>query len=352
MKKNNVLKFMLLCAIIILTGCTKDNPRPVINSLYEDGYFITNEGNFGSGNGSISFIHEGGVVENDVFMSNNSFQLGDVVQSMNIINDRAYIVVNNSSKIEVASIDSMKYISTINLTSPRNIIQISRDKAYVTDWGINGIQVIDLNSNSVTSTISCGSGSEGIAVSNDYAYICNSGGWGLDNTVTVINTLSDQVETTLTVGDKPSSVVVDINGNVWVLSAGFTEYGPAPDYAILSQSSGSLVKIVNNSIELNLTFPLGNNPSDLIIDDSGSNLYFSDGSWSKSVYSMNISDVQLPTNPLISRNFYSLGFNEGYIYGTDAVDYVQQGWSYRYSTSGYVVDSVQVGIIPGSYCFK
>ena len=150
----------------------------------------------------------------------------------------------------------------------------------------------------------------------------------------------------------PSSVEVDINGNVWVLSAGFTEYGPAPDYAILSQSSGSLVKIVNNSIELNLTFPLGNNPSDLIIDDSGSNLYFSDGSWSKSVYSMNISDVQLPTNPLISRNFYSLGFNEGYIYGTDAVDYVQQGWSYRYSTSGYVVDSVQVGIIPGSYCFK
>ena len=47
-----------------------------------------------------------------------------------------------------------------------------------------------------------------------------------------------------------------------------------------------------------LTFPLGNNPSDLIIDDSGSNLYFSDGSWSKAVYSMSISDTKLPSDPL------------------------------------------------------
>ena len=31
----------------------------------------------------------------------NSFALGDVVQSMSIINDNAYICVNNSAKIEV-----------------------------------------------------------------------------------------------------------------------------------------------------------------------------------------------------------------------------------------------------------
>ena len=37
--------------------------------------------------------------------------------------------------------------------------------------------------------------------------------------------------------------------------------------------------------------------------------------------------------------------NDGYIYGTDAVDFSQEGWSYRYTSSGLIVDSVQVGII-------
>ena len=60
----------------------------------------------------------------------------------------------------------------------------------------------------------------------------------------------------------------------------------------------------------------------------------------------------LPTVPLINRSFYSLGFNNNYIYGTDAVDYVQEGWSYRYAVDGNVVDSVRTGIIPGGYCFN
>jgi hypothetical protein len=60
----------------------------------------------------------------------------------------------------------------------------------------------------------------------------------------------------------------------------------------------------------------------------------------------------LPTVPLINRSFYSIGFNNNHIYGTDAVDYVQQGWSYRYAVDGSVVDSVRTGIIPGGYCFN
>ena len=81
-------------------------------------------------------------------------------------------------------------------------------------------------------------------------------------------------------------------------------------------------------------------------------MFYSDGSWSKNVYKFNISDLDLPTTPIISRSFYGLGYNDGYIYGSDAVDYVQNGWSYKYNESGTIVDSVQVGIIPGSYCFN
>ena len=314
------------------------------------GYFVTNEGNFGTGNGSISFVDEYGTVENDVFASINSFALGDVVQSMSIINNHAYILVNNSSSIEVASVDSMISVAKINVSQPRYMAQVSDSKAYVTDWGINGVQVIDLATNTVSSTISCGAGPEGIAVGGAFAYVCNVGGWGLDNTITVINTDNDVVETTLTVGDKPNSVVIDVNGAVWVLTGGYTEYDA--DWNVVSETAGNLVKIVDNTIEATYAFAVGNHPEDLVINDAGTKLYYSDGSWSKAVYAFNVNDTELPTTALINRSFYGLGFDNGYIYGTDAVDFTQSGWSYKYTTEGTIIDSIQVGIIPGGYCFN
>ena len=342
---------MFALAITVLASCKKDNIDDIyVAGNYEDGYFVTNEGNFGTGNGSISFVDEYGAVENDVFASINSFALGDVVQSMNIIGANAYVLVNGSAKIEVATIADMKSVATINVVSPRFIAKVSNTKAYVTDWGINGVQVIDLATNTVTSTISCGTGPEGIAVSNGFAYVCNVGGWGLDNTVSVINTTTDAVETTLTVGDKPNSVVVDANGAVWVLTGGFTEYDA--DWNVVSETAGNLVRIVGNTIEATYSFAVGNHPQDLVIDDAGTTLYYSDGSWSKAVYAFDINDTALPTTALINKSFYGLGFYGGYVYGTDAVDFTQSGWSYKYTNEGTIIDSVQVGIIPGGYCFN
>jgi len=60
----------------------------------------------------------------------------------------------------------------------------------------------------------------------------------------------------------------------------------------------------------------------------------------------------LSSTALINKSFYGLGSANGYIYGTDAVDFSQQGWSFRCSTDGSVIDSVQVGVIPGGYCFN
>ena len=351
----NVRKIgMMAMAITVMASCKKDqmidNGGIVAPGNYENGYFVTNEGSFTDGIGSISFVTDEGTVENDVFASVNSFPLGSVVQSMNIIGGNAYIVVNNSAKIEVASVADMKSVATIDVVSPRYIAKVSAAKAYVTDWGINGVQVIDLTTNTVSTTIACGAGPEGIAVSNGFAYVCNVGGFSLDSTVTIINTTTDAVVTTLTVGDKPNSAVVDINGAVWVLTGGYTEYDAA--WNIVSETAGNLVKIVGNTIEATYAFSVGNHPEDLVINDAGTTLYYSDGSWSKAVYSFQISDTDLSSTPVINKSSYGLGCSNGYIYGTDAVDYTQQGWSFRYTENGSLVDSVQVGVIPGGYCFN
>ena len=355
MKKNVKKLLFIALAITAFSSCKKDSPTPTFNEgLYEDGYFVTNEGNFGAGNGSISFVSNNGTVENNIFEKVNNFLLGDVVQSMNIINNQAYIVVNNSSKIEVASIDSLKYVTTIDdLVSPRYISKVSENKAYVSDWGINGVQVIDLITNSVVSSITCGNGPEGMAVSGDNVYVCNSGGWGLDDKVTVINSLTDEVETELIVGDKPKSTVVDLNGDVWVLATGNTEYDAY--WNIVGHSAGKLIKINGATAQIDKTFTFSDStehPTNLIINESRDILYFSNGAWNKSVFEFQINENELPTNPLINKNFYGMSCNDGYIYGTDAVDFNQEGWSYRYTSSGLIVDSVQVGVIPGGYCFN
>ena len=328
---------------------------PFIGFAQSSSVYITNEGNFGTGNGSLSVYDKTtNSVTNDIFSSNNGGALlGDVVQSMEYFNGNGYLCVNGSAKIEVID-DNATHVATIQASSPRYLKQVNAAKAYATDWGINGVQVIDLVTNSVSSTIACGVGPEGIGVSNGFAYVCNVGGWGLDSTVTVINTTTDVVETTLTVGDKPNSVVVDVNGNVWVLTGGFTEYDA--NWNVISETPGVLAMIntSTNSVEASYLFPIGNHPEDLVINGAGDKLYYSDGSWSKAVYEFGINDVVLASTPIINKSFYGLGYDpvSNEIYGSDAVDFTQQGWVYRYAATGAVIDSFQVGIIPGSFAFS
>ena len=68
---------ILAMAITVMASCKKDqvidDGGVIVPGNYENGYFVTNEGNFGTGNGSISFVNDDGLVENDVFSSVNSF---------------------------------------------------------------------------------------------------------------------------------------------------------------------------------------------------------------------------------------------------------------------------------------
>ena len=244
-------------------------------------------------------------------------------------------------------------MATINgLISPRYILQVSNERAYISDWGIGGIHVLDLNTNSIISNISTGQGPEKMLIKDNKAYICNVGGFGLDNTVSVIDTENDVLITNINVGDKPNSIVEDANGNIWVLAGGNTEYDA--NWNVVAETPGELTTINSetNNVDGSVVFEVGDHPKDLIIDDNGTTLYFSNGSWSKSVYSFNIYNNMLSENPIINKSFYSLGYNDNHIYGTDVKDYVQNGWTYKFNTNGQVVDSNEVGIIPGGLCFR
>src|SRR5690349_18079729 len=94
-----------------------DKERNILpNSVYQSGLFIVNEGSFGTPNGEISFFDRTTkTITNKLFETVNNRPLGgDVVQSMLIYQDKAYIVCNNSNKVEVT--DANTFTSSVTIT--------------------------------------------------------------------------------------------------------------------------------------------------------------------------------------------------------------------------------------------
>ena len=315
--------------------------------------YISNEGNFGSGNGSLSYYDRSmDQIQNNVFQTANGAPLGDVAQSVEEHNGRLFIVVNNSGKVEMADPTNFQTMGTISgLSSPRYFKAVSNSKAYVSDWVSNTVAVIDLNTYTVSGTVAVGNSPERMAFVNGYLYVTNSGAYAMDSTVSVIDTASDQVVTTIAVGDAPNSIQVDANGKLWVLSGGDPAWtGGTPTAGRLSRIDPS-----TNTVEFSLSFPgTSENPATLLIDRSATQLYYLSNAYSGNVMRFHINDTSLDTTALIAGSYYTIGYDHvaDEIYASDPIDYVQNGRVDRYQAAdGASVASFNTGIIPGGFYF-
>ena len=344
--------FILFLSIaVFMTACDDDDDS--ISGIFSDGVFITNEGNFGSGNGSVSYYSFGGdTVSNDIFNMVNSRSLGDVVQSLTVHNNKAYIVVNGSGKIEVVtSHDFEEYGVISGVTSPRYFVGINNDKGYVTDWGTGSgtdVKVIDLNTLTVSKTITVGVGPERMIYHNNHVYVANSGGYGNDNTVSVIDPSTDEVVKTITLdADSPRDFAIDANGDLWILCAGFVDYSNWPD---IVETNSALVRVNTSTNEVESTLAIGDyyHPSSLEVSLNGNSLFYGGGYGVEGIYKMDIADTSVPTTPLIDKTFYGFSVNPetGNIFACDAGSFTSNGTLYRYKDDGTELGSYEVGIGP------
>ncbi len=104
--------------------------------------------------------------------------------------------------------------------------------AFVTNLGDNTVSVIDTETDSVITTVSVGSYPRGLAVTPDgsRAYVANSS----DNTISVINTSSNSVVTTISGVSGPLAVAVSPDGkrayvSTWSQSVAVLDIDPASD---------------------------------------------------------------------------------------------------------------------------
>ena len=354
--KHSVNYIPLVLILTLLFSCEKPEeqpPNPVPVENYSNGMLIMNEGPFQTGTGTVSFWRDGTEIENKIFQKkNNGLELGNIVQSATIIGLNTFIVVNNSNKIRVVDKYSFKFVTSINdIELPRYVIQSDDGHAYVSCWD-NTVKIINLAGYKITGSVQVGTGPERMLKVNEKVWVLNQGGYSIDSTISVIDISTATVEKTLEVYPKPTGIVIGKNGKVWVMCSGHGWNGvPSPD-----NSKGHLLCIDPFSYEIvkDIEFPdTEKHPEQLVINGDKNVLYYN---YPDGIYKFDITSALVESEPLISHTtmFYSLAYSEAgnVIYCTDPVDYVQNGWVYKYSAgTGVVLDSAKAGVIPGNMIF-
>ena len=365
LNKNNIYPFLfskfvfLSILIIAFVSCNKNVVReetsvtpPPVNSSYQNGIFVVNEGNFNWGNASITFINENdSTVEQDVFKTHNDRSLGDVAESMQTFNGNGFIIVNNSNKIEVVSLKDFTSVKSMTgFSSPRFMIVVDSTKAYVTNMQTN-ISVIDLATLSIKKSIFTGSWTESLIHFNNYVFITaiglmNDPSSQRNAQILVIDTKSDQIVDSIKTSKEPIGMVMDKKDKIWVLCTGGYDHFEPPTLLLIDPSL--------HVVDKTFTFPNSDDtPSRLCINAHRDTLYF----LNNGIYQMPVSSTAIPSSPFIPANqhlFYGLGIQptNGNIFVSDAKDYVQNGVVYQYDqVTGSLLKTFPAGKIPGSFCF-
>ena len=206
------------------------------------------------------------------------------------------------------------------------------------DAGVRHIEVPDM-------TMESGSTEQMVQYGN-YLYVnC----WSYQNRILKIDTQTDSVVASLTVGIQPTSLVLDCHGKLWTITDGGFAGSP------YGHEAPSLYRIDPESFTVEAQFKFGFNdsPSELQTNGTKERLYWINDD----IWAMDVTATSTPIRPLIESRgtkYYGLTvspINED-VYIADAIDYSQQGMIYRYSQSGELIDSFYVGIIPGGFCWK
>lgn len=342
-----------LCACtLILASCEKGDEKA--SDLFQTGVFITNEGPFGSGTGTVSYYdRDADILKNDIFGTvNGGAAIGNILQSMGIYNGLGYLVVNNANKMLAVDLATFTLQSTLStgLTQPRYFFPIDATRAYITQWGkdsaTSGIAVYDYASKTIAKIIPTGKGADRIIrnTSTGAVIVLNSGGLGKDSTVAMINSTADSIVTKLVVGLAPNSIAQDANGDIWVLCGG--EY---------QKNNGKLVKIRNGAVEYSFNLPDG--ASSLVADKAKSTLYFlaNNQIYTKDILNFGATPPSVWMKPSAAAYLYSLGFDTktGFLWCGDGLDNKSAGVVYIIDPATKTEKKkLTVGVLPNGFIFQ
>ncbi len=347
---SKIKKLFFLSAIALISGlssCTKDEV-PVMPEA-ETPVFISNEGAYGNANASISvFYPTENKILNNVFQTANGRGIGDVLQSITVYNDRVYMVVNNSNKIEVAAKSDLKEKGVIlGLNMPRYMVATGTT-GYVSCWGNGGyIAKVNLSTLTIEDTLHVGSGPEQMLIKNQKLWVTNSGGFMYDSLISVIDLNNFTLTKTIVVSQVPRAIVEGRDDNIWVLCSGRVIYddawnpiGHVPSKLIEIKSS---TYIIENEVEAFATV----HPNQLLKAKDGNSFILGGGYGVNGLFRFELSNETLQTPAINEESFYGFGIlPNGEIAGFKAFTFSSAGKMLRLTSSGTLIQEHEVGIGP------
>jgi hypothetical protein len=325
-------KFVLILLLMVI-AC-EDNFQVVENNELT---FIATEGNFGSSNGAIA-----------VFNGNQQIQnipdVGDVVQSLAIHNDKLFVLVNNSHLLKVYNItDSGLRLPGINISTddsgPREMVIVD-NYVYFTNWNTQDVKILNLETYFIEGSININGLPESIVSDGSYLWVAISSG----STVEKISLETREIIETIEVGNGPQQMLLE-GDLLWIsrtyYSANWTEtyHGTTliniqtgevsmREYGVGTVCGGDMMLIAG---EVYRTFEGGVAPlaMDLTLNRSAkigtysSNDLYSAGANNNNVFMGITSDFQAPDTVYVHNDLGELSYT--YIVGASPGDY--EVWS-------------------------
>ncbi|MCK5368505.1 MAG: hypothetical protein KAQ62_08125, partial [Cyclobacteriaceae bacterium] len=332
---NKISNLMSLAAVsvglLFFSSC--DNGSGGEEIPKKTGVLIVNAGNFGQGNGSVSFYDEElETISNNVIKNaNNGAEIGAGIESIYQHDGVGFLVCNATDKVEFFSVEDYKYLDnpTTNISQPRYMTVVG-DKGYITCWGPwsanftleeSYVAVMDLSTKNIVDSLECGYGPEGIIAVNNKLYIANS----FESSVTVID-LADESVDEIDLDAAPQHFAMDGTGTLWVTVS--SNFGVFPVDKVGLQS-------INTSTDSKGSFVQVPGLSDdgvLAADGAGEKIYiFTTQPWPATeteVFVFNSQTKFLDGDALISgENFNGIGFNPttDKLYVADAAGFAGNG---------------------------
>ena len=136
--KSKFYAFSMIALSLIAASCENEEPSTTFpgNSTVA-GMFVLNEGTFGAGNSTLSFVDlKNDTLYKDIFGKVNpdvSGNLGDAGNCIAINNGKVYILTSNF--VEIIDAATCKHIKRLEMNSPRDI-KFYKGNAYVSSYGV------------------------------------------------------------------------------------------------------------------------------------------------------------------------------------------------------------------------
>ncbi|WDF47980.1 hypothetical protein PQ459_05730 [Chryseobacterium sp. KACC 21268] len=340
MKFNRFLTAFCASILLVVASCDNDDEIYDNQETSYSGILVTNEGNYGTPSGEVSFIPSDiSTIENNIFKKVNNTALGDVVNNMGFSGDQAYIIANNSNKIEIVNRFRFSKTATItdNVKQPR-FITFANNNYYVTNSTYLGDQYVAIyNSanNSFVKKITFTDTVERIVSAGNKVFVQHAS-YGFGNKISVIST-TNEVEKTITLPHGQISKTVAADNFVYTLTQDGTD-----TYLYQINAAGNIAKETKYAGIAN-----GENLS----VENNQVAFNSKGN----VYVTTISNTTTPAPAFTIAPFadystiYALEIIDGKIFISDAKDYQEVSKISVYSLTGTLQKSFSAGIIAGGF---